>query len=99
MFFFHKAAVDIVWLGSLPTRTPGGTVTICGLEGYYPTLISPVPSYITHPVPALKKLQNEVNWSLVEHGLQVTKHLKHPHLGNKGDMAWGCPWDSTPGSG
>ena len=27
----------------------------------------------------------------VEHGLQVTKHLRHPHLGNKGDMVWGCP--------
>ena len=30
---FHKAAVDIFWLGSLPTLILGGTVTICGLEG------------------------------------------------------------------
>ena len=51
---FHKAVVVIVWLGSLPTRTPGGTVTICGLEGYYPTLVLPVPSYIT-PCTSAKK--------------------------------------------
>ena len=31
-----------------------------------------------------------VNWSLVEDGLEVTKHLMHPHLGTKGDTGWGC---------
>ena len=27
----------------------------------------------------------------MEHGLEVTKHLRHQHLGTKGDMGWGCP--------
>ena len=30
---FDKAALAILWLGSLPTRILGGTVTIHGLEG------------------------------------------------------------------
>ena len=44
---FHKAAVDILQLERLPTRILGGTVTICGLKGLYPTILSPIPSYIT----------------------------------------------------
>ena len=32
-----------------------------------------------------------VNWSIVEHGLEVTKHMRHPQLGTKGGMGWGCP--------
>ena len=66
---FHKAAVDTVWMGSLPTRILGGgggvqwPPGICGLEGWYPTLV----------------------W----HGLEITKHLRHPQLGTKGDMGWG----------
>ena len=39
----------------------------------------------------MSRVQNKVNWSIAEHGLQVTKHLKHPHLGNKSVMVWGCP--------
>ena len=31
-----------------------------------------------------------VNWGLVEHGLEVTKHLRYSHLGTTGDMGWGC---------
>ena len=46
---FHKAAADIFWLGSLPTRILGGTVNT------------------------------------------VPKHPRHPHLGTKDDMGWGCP--------
>ena len=51
MFFckgvFHKVAVDILWPGSLPTRIPGGTVTICDPGNtpllYHPSLfISPL---------------------------------------------------------
>ena len=59
-------------------------------RGNTPLLYPPSP-LISHPVPALTSVQNKVNWSLVEHGLQVTKHLKHPYLGNKGVMVWGCP--------
>ena len=36
----------------------------------------------------------------MEHGLEVTKHLRHLHLGTKGDMAWvALCWSSTAGSG
>ena len=52
---------------------------------YHPSL------FISPPVPPLISVQNEVNWGLVERGLEVTKHLRHPHLGNKRDMVWGCP--------
>ena len=55
--------------------------------------------------------QKMVNWSLVEHGLDITKYLRHPYLGTKGDMGWGWgkatnrtgvkvfytkPWGLTP---
>ena len=66
---FHKAAVDIVWLGSLPTRILGGTVTrlYVAWRGNIPLFISPVPSYITPcSLPALTSVQNEVNWSFVK---------------------------------
>ena len=42
-----------------------------------------------------------VNWSIVEHGLEVTKHMRHPQLGTKG-VAWvgvALYWGSAPGSG
>ena len=32
-----------------------------------------------------------VNWCFVWHGLEVTRHLRHPQLGTKGDMGWGWP--------
>ena len=59
-------------------------------RGTTPLLYPPSP-LISHPLPKLKSMQKMVNWSLVEHGLEVTKHLGHPHLGTKGDMGWGCP--------
>ena len=60
-------------------------------RGNTPLLYPPSP-LISHPLPALKSMQKMVNWSLVEHGLEVTKHLRHPHLqGTKGDMGWGYP--------
>ena len=43
---FHKAAVDILWPGSLPTRTLGSTVTIW-LGGVIPHSYITLPSYIT----------------------------------------------------
>ena len=27
----------------------------------------------------------------MEHGLEVTKHMRHPQLGTRGGMCWGCP--------
>ena len=59
-------------------------------RGNTPLLYPPFP-LISHPLPTLKLMQQMVNWSLVKHGLEVTKHLRHPHLGTKGDMGWGCP--------
>ena len=52
-------------------------------------LIHPPSPLISHPLPTLKSMQKMINWrSLVEHGLEVTKHLRHQHLGTEG---WGCP--------
>ena len=60
---------------------------------------------------SLKSMQKMVNWSLVEQGLDITKYLRHPYLGTKGDMGWGWgkatnrtgvnvfytkPWGLTP---
>ena len=59
-------------------------------RGNIPPLYHPS-SLISPPVLALTSGQNEVNWSLEEHGLHVTKDLRHPHLDIKGDMGWGCP--------
>ena len=59
-------------------------------KGNTPLLCPPSP-LISHPLPTLKSMQKMVNWSVVEHGLEVTKHLRHPHLGTKGDIGWGCP--------
>ena len=59
-------------------------------KGNTPSLYPPSP-LISHPLPTIKSLQKMVNWGVVEHGLEVTKHLRHPHLGTKGDMGWGCP--------
>ena len=93
---FHKATVDIMWLGSLPTRIlvgGGGGVEwlYVAWRGNTPLLYHPSP-LISPPVQALTSVQNEVNWSIEEHGLQVTKHLRHPHLDTKGDMGWSCPF-------
>ena len=55
-------------------------------------LLYPPSPLISHLLPTLKSMQKMVNWSLVEHGLEVTKHLRLPHLqGTKGDMGWVCP--------
>ena len=54
-------------------------------------LLYPTSPLISHPLPTLKSMQKMVNWGVVEHGLEVTKHLRHPHLGTKGDKGWGCP--------
>ena len=59
-------------------------------KGNTPLLYHPSP-LISHPLPTLKSMQKMVNWGVVEHGLEVTIHLRHPHLGIKGDMGWGCP--------
>ena len=59
-------------------------------RGDTPLLYPPSP-LISHPIPKLKSMQKMVNWRLVEHGLEVTKHLRQPHLGTRGDMGWGCP--------
>ena len=56
-------------------------------------LLYPPSLLISHPLPTLTSMQKMVNWSLVEHWLEVTKHQRHPHLqGTKGDMGWGCPF-------
>ena len=94
---FHKATVDIMWLGSFPTRIlEGGGVqwVYVAWRGNTQLLYHESP-LISPPLPALTSVQNEVNWSHVEHGLQVTKHLRHPHLGTGVALYWG----STPGSG
>ena len=87
---FHKAAVDIYcgWEAFQPV-SQGVQWLYVAWRGNTPLLYHPSP-HISHPLPALTSVKNKVNWSLVEHGLQVTKHLKHPHLGNKGVMVWGC---------
>ena len=54
-------------------------------RGNTPLFYHPSP-LISHPLSALTSVKNEVNWSFVYHGLQVTKHPRHPHLGTKGDM-------------
>ena len=85
---FHKAATDILWLRIFPARILGGTVKIIWLGGVIPHSYNPpppVPSYIT-PSTTTKINAKIVNWRLVEHGLEVTKHLRQPHLGTKGDM-------------
>ena len=88
---FHEAAADIFWLESLPTRILGGTVNIIwAWRGNTPLIYPPSP-LISNPLPTLKSMQKMINRSLVEHGLVVTKHLRHQHLGTKGDMGWGCP--------
>ena len=90
---FHKAAVDILWLGSLPTIILGDTVNIMWLGGVIPQYyrVYPPSPLISHPLPTIKSMQKMVNWSCVEHGLKVTKQLRHPHLGTKGDVGWGYP--------
>ena len=74
-----RLQLTLFWLRSLPTRILGGTVNIMWLGGVIPTT-------------TLKSMQKMVNWSPVEHGIEVTiKHLRHPHLSTKGDMGWSCP--------
>ena len=46
-------------------------------RGNTPLLYPPSP-FISHPLPTLKSMQKMVNWSLVEHGLEVTKYPRHP---------------------
>ena len=75
---------------SLPTRILGVTVNIMCLGGVIPHPYIPRPLLYHKPLPTLKSMQKMVNWSFVEHGLVVTKHMRHPHLGTKGDMRWGC---------
>ena len=97
MFFFvakecsTRLQLTYIVAGKPSNTHPRGYSDYTWLGGVIPhCYISPVP-LISHPVPALTSVQKKVNCSLVEHGLQVTKHLKHPHLGNKGVMVWGCP--------
>ena len=98
MFFcckgvFHKAAVDLGYCDweAFQHASYRGYSDYTWLGGVIPH------SYITRPLlyhtlyQRVTSVQNEVNWSFVEHVLQVKKHLRHPHLGNKGDMARGCP--------
>ena len=88
---FHKAATDILLLEIFPARILGGTVNMIWLGGVIPHSYIPPSPLISHPLPTLKSMQKVVNWRLVEHWLEVTKHLRQPHLGIKGDMGWVCP--------
>ena len=47
-------------------------------------------SFHLYNTPALKSVQNVVNWSLEEYGLEITKHLSHTQRlqGAKCDMGW-----------
>ena len=87
---FHKAAADILRLGKPSNTHPRGYS-----EYYVPWRGNTPPLY--HPSPPssqastnTKSMQKMVNWSLVGHGLEVTKHMRHPDLGTKGDIRWGC---------
>ena len=88
---FHKALTGII-LAVKPSNTlpTGYSEYYVAWRGNTPLLYPPSP-LISHRLPTLKSLQKMVNWSLVEHGLEVTKHLRHPHLGTKNDMGWYCP--------
>ena len=93
-FFVTKVfstRLQLLWLGIFPERILGGTVNIIWLGGVIPHSYIPPSPLISHPLPTLKPMQKIVNWRLVEHSLKVTKHLRQPHLGTKGDMVWGCP--------
>ena len=68
---FHKAAVDIFWLGNLPTRILGGGGggysdyrVYVAWRGNTPLLYHPSP-LISPSLPALTSVQKEVNWSIV----------------------------------
>ena len=77
--------------GKPSTMHPRGYSAYMWLGGVITLLLYHLSPLLSHPVPALTSVQNEVNWSPVEHILQVTKHLRHSHPGNKDEMSWGCP--------
>ena len=79
---FHRAAVDILWLGSLPTRIIGGySDYYVAWRGNTPLLYHPSP-LISDSLPTLKSMQNNGQleycgtwaWSYKAHEAPTTQY-------------------------